>query len=120
MDPAWSSALVFFGVAFVMAAGALIGARVLAVKARVDVPTKLDTYECGEEPEGIAWVRFHPRYYVVALLFVLFDVETVFMLPWALNIDQLGLFAIVEMLVFVGVLLLGWAYAVRKGALTWQ
>ncbi len=120
MDQAWLSALTFFAVAILVAAGAMIGARVLGVKARVDLPTKRDTYECGEEPEGVAWVRFHPRYYVVALLFVLFDVETVFILPWALNLDALGVLALVEMVVFVVILLLGWAYAVRKGAIQWQ
>lgn len=120
MDPAWLSALTFLGVAFLVAAGALVGARLLGVKSRVDLPTRRDTYECGEEPEGVAWVRFHPRYYLVALLFVLFDVETVFILPWALNLDDLGLLALVEMVVFVGILLLGWAYAVRKGAIEWQ
>ena len=83
-------------------------------------PDKLANYECGEEPDGIAWVRFHPRYYVIALLFVLFDVETVFLLPWAINIDTLGTFAIVEMFVFIGILMLGWAYAWRKGALEWH
>lgn len=120
MDPAWQSAIVFLAVAIVAAAGALIGARLLRVEAKEQLPTKLDTYECGEEPEGVAWVRFHPRYYVVALLFVLFDVETVFILPWALNIEPLGLFALVEMVLFVGILLLGWGYAVRKGAIQWQ
>ncbi|MCK6506641.1 NADH-quinone oxidoreductase subunit A [Myxococcota bacterium] len=120
MDPAWLSAAAFVAVAAVVAAAALVGARVLGVKARVDAPLKTDTYECGEEPDGAAWVRFHPRYYVVALLFVLFDVETVFILPWALNVEGLGGTAIVAMFAFAAILLLGWAYAVRKGALRWQ
>lgn len=120
MDPAWQSAIVFLAVATAVAGGALVGARLLRVEPKDAPSTRLDTYECGEEPEGIAWVRFHPRYYVVALLFVLFDVETVFILPWALNVEALGLFALVEMLVFVGILLLGWGYAVRKGAIQWQ
>ncbi|MGC4064559.1 MAG: NADH-quinone oxidoreductase subunit A [Polyangiaceae bacterium] len=62
----------------------------------------------------------HPRYYVVALIFVLFDVEAVFLFAWALVIDELGLFAIFDMFVFVGILLLGWLYALKKGALKWQ
>lgn len=120
MDPAWHSALAFIAVAVALAGGALVGGRVLGVKARTELPTKLDTYECGEEPEGSAWVRFHPRYYVVALLFVLFDVETVFILPWALNVEVLGGQAIAAMFAFMAVLLLGWGYAVRKGAIRWQ
>lgn len=120
MDSAWLSAAAFVAVATTVAAGALIGAKVLGVKAQQDAPLKTDTYECGEEPDGAAWVRFHPRYYVVALLFVLFDVETVFILPWALNVEGLGGRAIGAMFAFAAVLLLGWGYAVRKGALRWQ
>lgn len=120
LDPNWLAALVFLGLAAILAAGQLVAARILAVRAKANPPTKFDTYECGEEPDGIAWVRFHPRYYVIALIFVLFDVETVFLLPWAINIDTLGSFAIVEMIVFVTILMLGWAYAWRKGALEWQ
>lgn len=120
LDPNWLAALVFLALAAVIAVGQLVIARILRVKAREDVPTKFDTYECGEVPDGVAWVRFHPRYYVIALLFVLFDVETVFLLPWAINIDALGTFAIVEMFIFIGILMLGWAYAWRKGALEWH
>ena len=98
----------------------LAGNRVFRVRAR-DVPdTRAMTYECGEEPAGKIWVRFHPRYYVVALVFVLFDAEVIFLVPWALNVRVLGGYAIVEMLVFALVLLLGWVYALRKGALKWQ
>jgi len=120
LDPNWLAALVFLVLATVIAVGQLVVARILRVKAREDLPTKFDTYECGEEPDGVAWVRFHPRYYVIALIFVLFDVETVFILPWALNIDTLGGLAIIEMFIFVTILLLGWMYAWRKGALEWQ
>jgi NADH:ubiquinone oxidoreductase subunit 3 (subunit A) len=120
MDPYWPAALVFICIAAVLAGGQLVIAKILRVKAKSNPPTKYDTYECGEEPDGLAWIRFHPRYYVIALIFVLFDVETVFMLPWALNIRQLGSVAIVEMVVFVAILLLGWLYAWRKGALEWH
>jgi len=120
LDPNWLAALVFLILAAVIAVGQLVVARVLRVKAKHEISTKYDTYECGEEPDGVAWVRFHPRYYVIALLFVLFDVETVFLLPWAINIDTLGTFAIVEMFLFIGILMLGWAYAWRKGALEWH
>jgi NADH-quinone oxidoreductase subunit A len=120
VDGSWSAAIAFLAIAALLPAGALIGARILAVRAKNPSPLQDDTYECGEEPDGSAWVRFHPRYYVIALLFVLFDVETVFLLPWAINVKALGSLAIVEMLIFVGVLLLGWGYALRKGALEWH
>jgi NAD(P)H-quinone oxidoreductase subunit 3 len=116
----WASALVFLIVSAVVGASMLLGAKLLAVRARRDSPLKTKTYECGEEPEGPAWIKFHPRYYVVALVFVLFDVEAVFLFPWALSIGKLGLLAIIDMLVFVGILMLGWVYALRKGALKWQ
>lgn len=77
------------------------------------------TYESGMEPYGEANVRFHARYYIFALLFVIFDVETVFLYPWAVAYDKLGLFALVEMFIFVLMLLIGLAYAWRKKVLTW-
>jgi NADH-quinone oxidoreductase subunit A len=118
----WAPALVFLAICLVVPMTMLIPAAMLRVRARVDVATKFDTYECGEEPDGPAWIRFHPRYYVVALLFVLFDVEAAFLFPWALNLrdPSLGFVAIIDMLVFVGILFIGWAYAVRKGAIKWQ
>lgn len=120
MEPAWQAALGFAAAAVVVIGGTLVGARLLAVRPKHKPPTRDLTYECGEEPDGAAWVRFHPRYYVVALLFVLFDVETAFLLPWALNLRAGAEVLLLQMGIFVGVLLLGWGYAVRKGALTWQ
>lgn len=92
----------------------------MGVRAKRESSTKTLTYECGEEPAHQAWIRFHPRYYVVALVFILFDVEAAFLMPWALNIRDLGSLAIVEMFLFAAILLLGWIYALRKGALKWQ
>lgn len=120
MLESWIPALVFVALAFTVGFVMVIGNWVLGVRAKRDLETKYYTYECGEEPVGSAWLRFHPRYYVVALVFILFDVESVFIVPWALNIESLGSWAIIEMFVFVGVLLLGWLYALRKGALEWQ
>jgi NADH-quinone oxidoreductase subunit A len=80
---------------------------------------KSRTYECGEEPIGTPWVHFRVAYYVFALLFVVFDVEAVFLYPWAVIIRRLGVFGLVQMAVFVGMLALGLAYAWRKGALEW-
>lgn len=120
MPAAWTSTLVFVLLSSVVAVSLLWVSRAVRVRAKQASELKGATYECGEEPDGPAWVRFHPRYYVVALVFVLFDVEAVFLFPWALSIDRLGLFAIGEMALFVLVLLFGWAYALRKGALKWQ
>jgi len=119
VDPNWLPVLVFIGIAAAISFGMLVAASVLRVRTRNPAPTRLLTYECGEEPDGSVWVRFNPRYYVIALIFVVFDVETVFMLPWALNIEPLGTPALVEMFAFIGILLLGWLYALRKGALQW-
>lgn len=116
----WIPALVYLAIASSVGVVMLGAARILRVRAREVPPTREATYECGEEPAGKAWIRFHPRYYLVALVFVLFDVETAFLAPWALATRELGGFAVVEMVVFVAVLLLGWAYAWRKGALRWQ
>lgn len=120
MHAAWTPAFGYFLATFLVVGGLVAAAGVLGVRARRRPPTALQTYECGEEPDGVAWIRFHPRYYVIALVFVLFDVETIFLLPWALTIERLGALAIAEMFVFVGILLLGWLYAYRKGALRWQ
>ncbi|MDO8750050.1 MAG: NADH-quinone oxidoreductase subunit A [Dehalococcoidia bacterium] len=84
-------------------------------------PVKSSVYECGVEPIGPGrWVQFNFRYYTYALLFVIFDVETVFLYPWAIRFKQLGLFALFEMLVFVLILVVGLAYAWRKRALEWE
>jgi NADH-quinone oxidoreductase subunit A len=80
---------------------------------------KQSTYECGEEAEGSAWVQFNIRFYVIALIFLIFDVEVVFMYPWAVVFKELGLFAFVEMAVFLAILIVGLAYVWRKSDLDW-
>jgi len=80
---------------------------------------KQSTYECGLETVGETWIQFKVQYYLYALIFVLFDVETVFLYPWAVAYNQLGLFALVEMMVFLLILGAGLVYAWRKGALEW-
>ncbi len=82
-------------------------------------PVKDDTYECGVETVGDALGQFHVRYYIFALLFVLFDVEAVFLYPWAVAFRQLGLFAFVEAVLFIGILFVGYFYAWRRKALEW-
>ena len=83
-------------------------------------PIKNSTYECGEEPIGPPWIKFNIRFYVVALVFLLFDVEVVFLLPWAIVFKQLGWFAFIEMTVFVVILIAGLAYVWAKGDLEWD
>lgn len=92
------------------------------IRARPRKPSeaKYDTYECGLQPIGGPWRQFNFRYYVYAILFVLFDVEVVFIYPWAVRFHKLGLFALVEVVVFVAILLVGWAYAWRKRDLEWR
>jgi NADH-quinone oxidoreductase subunit A len=81
---------------------------------------KSDTFECGIEVQGNARLPFSIKYFLVAILFVLFDVEVIFMYPWAVNFKQLGLVGFVEMLTFVGFLLIGFYYILKKGALKWE
>jgi NADH-quinone oxidoreductase subunit A len=80
---------------------------------------KLEPYECGIEPTTDARDRYSVRYYLVAMLFVIFDVETVFLFPWAVMVDELALFGLIEMIVFLAILVTGYAYAWKKGALDW-
>ncbi|MFZ5442243.1 MAG: NADH-quinone oxidoreductase subunit A [Myxococcota bacterium] len=116
----WAPVVVFLAIASSVGVLMLVAARLLRVRAKKALPTRDMTYECGEEPATQSWIRFHPRFYVLALVFILFDVETVFLVPWALNTRSLGLTAVIEMIVFVFILLLGWVYALRKGAIKWQ
>ncbi len=81
--------------------------------------SKLEPYECGVESEGEPRRRYSVRYYVIAVLFVVFDVETVFLFPWAVKYRALGLFGFVEMLIFLAILVFGYVYAWKKGALEW-
>jgi NADH:ubiquinone oxidoreductase subunit 3 (subunit A) len=104
------------GVAFVIVTLAL--SRLL--QPRKPDPVKSSVYECGVEPIGPPWVQFKIGYYVYALLFVLFDVETAFLYPWAVALKILPVFALVEMIVFLLILGLGLVYAWKEGALAWR
>src|SRR6186997_2416956 len=100
-----------------LVAVALITAR--ALSPRRPVPAKLTTYECGIDPVGEGWAQTQIRYYIYAFLFVIFDVESVFLFPWAPVFERLGMQAVVEMVIFVLILALGLLYAYRKKALQW-
>jgi NADH-quinone oxidoreductase subunit A len=80
---------------------------------------KSDIYECGVRTTGETWIRFRIQYYIYALMFVIFDIETVFLYPWAVSYGGLGTFALVEMLVFLAILFIGLAYAWAKGVMRW-
>ena len=82
-------------------------------------PVKNDTYECGIPAFGNSWVQFNNRFYIIGLIFVIFDVEAVFLFPWAVAYRSLGLFALTEMVIFIAILLVGLVYAWKKGALEW-
>ena len=87
---------------------------------RVNDPAKLMPYECGVTPVGTARDRFHTRFYLVAMLFIIFDIETVFIYPWAVVFKQLAIFGLIEMFVFIAILLAGLVYVWGKGALEWD
>ncbi|MBD3274355.1 MAG: NADH-quinone oxidoreductase subunit A [Candidatus Marinimicrobia bacterium] len=107
---------------FLLAGGVLVAILLYVAKLfRPHRPQaqKYLTYECGEEIEGPSWVQFNIRFYVIALIFIIFDVEIIFLFPWAVVFKQLGLFAFIEMLIFISILLVGLAYAWRRGDLDW-
>ncbi len=108
----------FFIVGVIFVAGGLVTAWL--IRPNRPYPSKLSTYECGEEPMGDTRVRFNIRFYVVALIFLIFDVEVVFLFPWALVFSKLGWYAFIEMMVFLGILFVGYAYVWRKGDLEWD
>jgi NADH-quinone oxidoreductase subunit A len=110
--------LIFMIVGGVFVAGGLVFAWLL--RPNRPYPSKLTTYECGETPVGDTRARFNIRFYVVALIFLIFDVEVVFLFPWAIVYKGLGWFAFIEMLVFLAILIVGYAYVWRKGDLEWD
>ena len=114
----FASVLVFFVVGFIFLSITLILSRLLQSKGILGGDKYLP-YECGEVPEGSAWIRFNIRFYVLALIFIIFDVEIVFLLPWAVVFKKLGTFAYVEGLIFIGILVVGLAYVWKKKDLEW-
>lgn len=108
---------------FLLVGLAFLGATLLAARMfRPSKPSavKGEAYECGPRAIGEGWHQFNIRYYLFAILFVLFAVETAYLYPWAIRYKFWGLFAVVEMVIFLGILTLGLVYAWRKGALEWE
>ncbi|MDP8992711.1 MAG: NADH-quinone oxidoreductase subunit A [Actinomycetota bacterium] len=108
-----------FGAAAVAMVGAMLGAGSL-LRPKRPQGQKYISYESGVDPVGTGWSQSQIRYYLFALLFVMFEVETVFIFPWAVRIDAMGVFGLVEMVVFIVILALGLVYAWRKGVLRWM
>jgi NADH-quinone oxidoreductase subunit A len=113
----YATVLVFIVLGAVTVALMLGISRLLAPKAPSAV--KLSTYECGEVPYGTSWVQFNIRFYVVALIFIIFDVEVALLYPWAVIFQRLGLLAFVEAFIFIVILLTGLAYLWKEGDLEW-
>ncbi|NJC98385.1 MAG: NADH-quinone oxidoreductase subunit A [Anaerolineales bacterium] len=113
----WIYIGLFFIVGLIIPVGAIVMAWMLGPKK--PNPIKLSTYECGIETVGDSWVQFKAQYYIFALVFLIFDVETVFLFPWAVKLGQLGLFAVIEGLIFILILVAGLVYTWRKGMLEW-
>jgi NADH-quinone oxidoreductase subunit A len=107
---------------FLVAAGFVVTTMVVThmIGPKRKSDKKLDNFECGIDIQGNARLPFSIKYFLTAILFVMFDVEVVFMYPWAVNFKQLGTFGFMEMLLFVGTLLLGFVYIIKKGALKWE
>jgi NADH-quinone oxidoreductase subunit A len=132
-DPAAYLPLLFLtGIALALGGGMLIASWLLGKRGRSN-EAKENAYECGIEPEGHAHTRFSVKFYLVAVLFILFDIEVVFLYPWAVHFGggepdpamfstrgDLLLFLFLEMFVFIAILFLGWYWVVKKGALDWE
>ena len=109
---------VFAGVGILLV-GVAVGASAL-LRPKNPSATKRQSYECGIDPVGTGFSQTHVRYYIFALLFLIFDVEAVFIFPWAIRLESLGTFALVEMVIFLVILLAGLVYAIRKGVVRWE
>lgn len=116
MSP-WIFIGLFFVVGLIIPVGAIAAAWILGPKK--PNPIKQTTYECGIETVGESWVQFKAQYYIFALVFLVFDVETVFLFPWAVKLGALGMFAVIEGIIFILILVAGLVYTWRKGMLEW-
>jgi len=113
----------YTGILMMLVVGVIFGGGVIVVSRltgrREDSREKLMAYECGIDPEGDARGRYSIKFYIVAVLFIVFDIEVIFLYPWAVIYRDLGIYGLVEMVIFIGILLIGFIYIWRKGALEW-
>jgi len=114
----WLYILLFMIIAVIVPFAAILIARIIGP--RKPNPIKQSTYECGMETVGDSWVQFKAQYYVFALIFLVFDVETVFLFPWAISLNALPMFAVAEGVIFILILVAGLVYTWRKGMLEWS
>lgn len=114
----YASVLIYLGfiVAFAVVSLAVAG----LLRPSRPTPAKLESYECGAEPVGDAWVQFPVGFYLVSLVFIVFDALAVFLFPWALALRSLGFWAVGTMAMFLAIISLGWIYAYREGILEWR
>jgi NADH-quinone oxidoreductase subunit A len=117
MQNEWLYIGIFLIIGIIVPIVPLVFSRLVAP--RKPNPIKQSTYECGLETVGDSWVQFKAQYYIFALVFLAFDVETVFLFPWALSLKQLPLFVVLEGVLFIAILVAGLVYAWRKGMLEW-
>ena len=109
-------------VMFILAAGIVCALLLVASKAgpKSSNPAKAEPFESGNPPKGDARSRFSVRFYLIAMLFLIFDLEVVFLYPWAIYFRELGMFGLVQMVIFLGILTIGYVYVWKKGALEWE
>jgi NADH-quinone oxidoreductase subunit A len=119
MSNEWLFIGIFVLIGVIFPGAPILAIHVLRLAPRKPNPAKLETYECGMETIGDTWVQFKAHYYIYALVFVVFDVETIFLFPWAVAFGQLPLFAVLEGVLFILILAGGLVYAWRKGVLEW-
>lgn len=110
--------IVFIGIA--LAFGVVTLVLSYLVQPKYPEPEKLSPYECGSEPFSDARMPFPVRYYIFAMLFVIFDIEVIFLYPWAIVFDKIGFVGLMEMIIFIGLFVVAYVYAWRKGALEWD
>ena len=118
MQTNWLYIGIFLIIGMIVPIVPLVFSRLVAP--RKPNPIKQSTYECGIETVGDSWVQFKAQYYIFALIFLIFDVETVFLFPWALSLKQLPLFVVLEGVLFIAILVAGLVFTWRKGMLEWE
>lgn len=114
----WAAVFIFLAAALLFGVGGLTIS--FLIHPRRNTPQKLTEYECGVDTIGPTWVQFKTSYFLYALLFLIFDVEIIYLYPWAVMFQSLGLFAFIEMIIFLSILTIGLWYAWKEGALEWR
>ena len=110
--------IIFLGISLILSLGFIV-LNLLASPKNPD-PEKLSAYECGFEPFNDSRMEFDIRFYLVAILFIIFDLEIAFLFPWAITLGNIGIFGFVSMMIFLSILTVGFIYEWRKGALDWE